>query len=167
MLRVAFICLSTFLLATTANAQNAKQIESVSKGKSCVNCNLFQADLSNYELPGLNLSGSRLRQSNLALAQMNGCNFSGADLSIAYMFGGRFTDSNFKNTNLERASLVGTYFGHANLTGASLKDAVISGAEMENVIGLTQAQLDLACGDETTKLPAGLSVKKCTPKNSN
>jgi hypothetical protein len=32
---------------------------------------------------------------------------------------------------------------------------------MHRAIGLTQRQLDGACGDEATTLPPGLSVRRC------
>jgi len=32
---------------------------------------------------------------------------------------------------------------------------------MDRAVGLTQRQLDQACGDETTRLPAGLRIPRC------
>ena len=45
--------------------------------------------------------------------------------------------------------------------GATLAGANVSGAEMDRAVGLTQAQLNRACGDADTRLPRGLSVPRC------
>ena len=92
---------------------------------------------------------------------MNGVNFETSDLSISNLFGGRFTGANFIEANLSRSILVGAYFGGADLSGANLSQANLSGAELDTSRGLTQAQLNTACGDAYTRLPAGLSVPMC------
>lgn len=166
MFRAGLLSLFLFVPIASVQAQDAGQIAAVQNGKSCQGCNLFQADFSDMNLPGLDLSGSRLRQANLALAQMNKVNFSKADLSIAYMFGGRFTGASFAGADLRKASLVGSYLHSADMTGALIEGAVFSGAEMETAKGLTQSQLDTACGDEFTLLPPGLSIPKCMPNDA-
>ena len=77
------------------------------------------------------------------------------------MFGARFTASSFRNADLSRTSLVGAYFGSADLTGADLSGANLSGAELDTARGLTQGQLNTACGDHTTLLPPGLTIPSC------
>lgn len=149
------------VLSAPALAQNAGEIARVQGGASCTGCNLFQADLAYLDLPNVNLSGSRLRQADLSLVTMNGANLSGTDLSVANLFGGRFTGVSFVNANLRDANLVGAYFGGANLSGADLAGAVLSGAEMAAARGLTQTQLNAACGDASTELPAGLRIPAC------
>lgn len=148
-------------LGAPAMAQNAAEIERVRQGQSCTGCNLFQADLSYRNLPGVDLTGSRLRQADLSLSTMNHARLARTDLSIANLFGGRFTGVSFAGANLERATLVGAYFGGADFSGANLAGANLSGAEMDGARGLTQSQLDAACGDTTTRLPAGLRVSAC------
>lgn len=152
-------------LATTtaipALAQSAEEIARVQDKLPCEGCNLFQADLSFRDLPGVNVANSRLRQADLSLATMNSADFHNSNLSIANMFGGRFTSANFQRANLEQAVMVGAYFGSADFTGATLTGANLSGADMKTARGLTQAQLDTACGDESTQLPAELSVPRC------
>ncbi|WP_417470189.1 pentapeptide repeat-containing protein [Maricaulis sp.] len=149
--------------SAAANAQDAAQIARVQAGQSCPGCNLFQAELSYRDLPDIDLSGSRLRQANLALATMNRTRFDNANLSVANMFGARFSRASFRNADLSHAVLVGTYFGGADLSGANLAGANISGAEMALAVGLTQTQLNQACGDASTELPAGLRVRPCRP----
>ena len=74
------------------------------------------------------------------------------------------------------ANLKGTFLWSANLQGAMLRGANLevatfgfvfgetnlAGVDLEYARGLTQKQLDRgACGDETTKLPKGLTIKLC------
>jgi uncharacterized protein YjbI with pentapeptide repeats len=57
--------------------------------------------------------------------------------------------------------LVGGYFSSSNFAGANLANANLSGAELAGARGLTQAQLNKACGDAETTLPRGLTVPTC------
>ena len=161
MARLLFTFVLLVSLPGVVNAQDVSQISRVQSGQSCTGCNLFQAELAYLDLPGIDVSGSRLRQANLALSTMNHARFDNANLSIANLFGGRFTGASFRNADLSRANLVGAYFGSADLTGANLDGATLSGAEMATARGLTQAQLDRACGDASTELPAGLHIPHC------
>lgn len=152
------------LIAAPTFAQNASEIARVQAGYSCAGCNLFQADLSFRDLPGVDVSGARLRQADLSLATMNGARFDRANLSVANLFGARFTGASFRHADLTRATAVGAHFGGADLTGAVLTGANLSGAEMHAARGLTQTQLNGACGDGSTQLPSGLHVRTCAER---
>ena len=149
------------LIALPAAAQNAGQIASARAGASCAGCNLFQADFSGVEMSGKTFAGARLRQSNLSLATLNRANFSGADLRDVEAFGGVFSSANFSGANLSNSTWVGAFLEGSNFRGANLSGANFSGAEMARASGLTQAQLNAACGDQATTLPGGLSVPAC------
>jgi uncharacterized protein YjbI with pentapeptide repeats len=142
-------------------AQDAGQIARVRGGASCPGCNLFQADLSNRQLRGLNLAGARLRQADLSLAIMNRTSFAGADLRDVNAYGGVFSSASFARANLTNATFVGTYLQGANFRGATLAGANFSGAEMDRAVGLTQGQLNTACGDQATTLPRNLTIPRC------
>lgn len=151
------------LLATAlpAVAQNASQISRVRAGQSCAGCNLFQGDFSGMEVRGLNLSGARLRQSDLSLAVMNRTRFARSDLRDVEAYGAVFSSSSFAGANLTNASLVGAYLDGANLSGANLSGTNLSGARLNRATGLSQSQLNRACGDEATVLPPGLRIPAC------
>ncbi len=155
---LAFLATS---FALPAMAQNKTSIASVKAGKSCAGCNLFQADLAYTDGQKMNLSSTRLRQSNLMLATYDDVNFSGATLSVSNLFGARFNRCDFRKADLRNATAVGTYFGSSNLSGANLSGANFSGANLSIARGLTQSQLNLACGDQSTKLPAGMTIPRC------
>ena len=149
------------IAAGPALAQNASQIARARSGASCPGCNLFQADFQNVELKNKNFARARLRQADMSAAILNHTSFAGGDLRDINAYGALFSSADFAGANLTNASFVGAYLQGANLRGAHLDGANFSGAEMDRARGLTQAQLDRACGDDTTRLPRGLHVKGC------
>lgn len=158
------LILAVALVATAASpvlAQNASQIARVRGGASCAGCNLFQGSFSGLEASGLNLNGARLRQSDLSLAVMNRTRFSNADLRDVEAYGGVFSSSSFAGANMTNASFVGAYLDGANFSGATLTGTNLSGATLLRATGLTQSRLNQACGDETTRLPRGLTIPRC------
>jgi uncharacterized protein YjbI with pentapeptide repeats len=144
-----------------ALAQNAGQIEHARSGASCPHCNLFQADFSNLEMKDRDFTGARLRQADFSAAVMNHTSFAGGDLRDVNAYGAVLSGASFAGANLTNASFVGAYLEGANFRGADLAGVNFSGAEMERAIGLTQRQLDDACGDGATALPRGLRVRPC------
>lgn len=154
---VAALC----LVAAPVAAQDASQIASAQRGASCPGCNLFQADLSGLEASGRNFSRARLRQSALTVVVLNGANFSGADLRDADAYGGVFSNANFTGADLTNSTWVGTFLEGANFSGANLSGANFSGAQMRGARGLSQRQLNAACGDASTELPGSLTIPSC------
>lgn len=147
--------------AAPAMAQNAGQIARVRGGASCPGCNLFQGDFSGLEARGLNLSGTRLRQADLSLSVLNRARFTNADLRDVEAYGGVFSSANFAGANLTNAGFVGAYLQGANFSGATLTGTNLSGADLSRATGLTQAQLNRACGDAATRLPGRLHIPAC------
>jgi len=65
--------------------------------------------------------------------------------------------ANLQKANLQEASFPGSDFTGVRLDAADLRQANLRGANLTGALGLTQAQIDSACVDEQTKLPADLS----------
>lgn len=130
-------------------------------GASCTGCDMFQISMAYQTATGRNFTGARIRQADFSIAIVDGSNFTGANLSLTNMFGIRATRANFTGANLDGATLVGGHFGNARFTGARMDGANLSGAELADARGLTQTQLNTACGDARTTLPAGLTVRTC------
>ena len=149
------------LPASTALAQNPSQIAHVRAGASCPGCNLFQADLANLDLKGRNFAHARLRQADMSAAVMNRTSFAGGDLRDLNAYGAVFGAADFAGADLTNATLVGTFLEGADFRGARLTGANFSGAEMGRAKGLTQRQLDQACGDAATVAPRGLRLAPC------
>ncbi|MCH9030938.1 MAG: pentapeptide repeat-containing protein [candidate division Zixibacteria bacterium] len=99
----------------------------------------------------VNLQGAVLTKANLKWVNLGRANLEGATLVRADLSHASLKRANLTNANLERA----------NLTDVGLRLANISGANLRGVRELTQDQLDMACGDEKTVLPSGLTVKPC------
>ena len=168
-----FACLLTFTTPAFAQAPSAtggpitNQAERdvtatrVRGGASCAGCDLFQISLAYQSIAGRNFAGARIRQADLSLATADGARFRGANMSLTNFFGARLSSADLSDTNLEGATFVGAYLGGVRFTGAALTGANFSGAEMADAVGLTQAQLNTACGDATTTLPAGMTIPAC------
>ena len=89
----------------------------------------------------MDLSGANLREANLRKADLSGSKLVGTDLRSADLFG---------------ASLVG-----ADLSGrADLSSSDLRGANLQDVIGLTNVQIYGAATDQHTLLPDHLKTRK-------
>lgn len=113
---------------------------------------LEDATLTEARLTNAKLEGAKLSRANLSRAVFTESNFKGADFDKANLTGAKFNSSQFQNAK----------FGTANLIDTTFDNADFSGADMSLVEGLKQAQLDIACGDEKTRLPVGLSLPYCS-----
>ena len=157
---IVLALLAAALVGGPVLAQNPAQI-SRGENSNCPGCNLFQADYSNREMKGRNFAGARLRQSDLSLSVMNRTSFARSDLRDVNAYGGVFSSANFSGADLTNATFVGAYLEGSNFAGARMAGANFSGAEMSKVAGLSQAQLNTACGDSSTLLPRGMVIPVC------
>ncbi|MFE4519005.1 pentapeptide repeat-containing protein [Kitasatospora sp. NPDC056783] len=81
----------------------------------------------------------------------------GADLFGARLRGADLHGANLRGALLVAADLSGADLRLADLVGADLRDARVAGADLSTALFLTQAQLDAARGDATTRIPSGLT----------
>jgi uncharacterized protein YjbI with pentapeptide repeats len=112
----------------------------------CVGCDLRGADLTN----------TCVKEHDL-----HGADFTGANATLMCMSFANFTNVSFRNTELSGANLAGARMDGADLTGAGTSITSFLGTDLTKVKGLTQKQLDVACGDAATKLPPGLKIHRC------
>ncbi|MEU6962794.1 pentapeptide repeat-containing protein [Streptomyces chrestomyceticus] len=100
-----------------------------------------------------------LRTSELVRATVPGRkkNHRGADLIGARLRGADLRGANLRGAYLIAADLKGADLRTADLIGVDFRDANLSGADLTGSIFLTQAQLNAAKGDASTKLPEALS----------
>jgi uncharacterized protein YjbI with pentapeptide repeats len=163
-----------------ANLGGANLISANLRGANLINANLSDANLIDANLTAnlsdANLSGADLRYanltSNLSDANLSGADLRGANLNNAYLgsanlSGAHLFRANLGGANLGRANLISANLSGAHLSGANLSDANLSGADLRDdlgvVVGLTQTQLDEACGDANTKPPEGFTRPKLCP----
>src|ERR1700761_3936825 len=135
------------VLPGPARAADAAAVAKIHGGiVDCVGCDLRGADLTN----------TCVKEHDL-----HGADFDGANATLMCMSFANFTDASFRGTELSGANLAGAKLDGADLTGAGTSITSFLGTDLTKVKGLTQAQLDVACGDAATKLPPGLHVHTC------
>lgn len=159
------------MTALAANPKDVARARDASTIPNCVKCDLTGAKLTEgfFQLANMidaDLSGANFDRANMAGAQLNNVkavntsfvytNFSGARLD-----NGDFSGANFSNAWLNWTWFAGAKFDGANFAGAKMPGAQLYNADLSKAIGLTQDQVDKACGDYSTKLPPGMRVPAC------
>jgi uncharacterized protein YjbI with pentapeptide repeats len=128
---------------------------------------LSSADLSGVDLSAANLgsadlSGADLNNATLQLAELSSANLRSANLAVANLSWATLIRADLNKAALWSANLSGANLSGANLSGADLQLTELSGADLRDARGLTQAQLDEACG-KPKALPPGLTLDKPCP----
>lgn len=119
-----------------------------------------RTDFSNGDYQNANFSKAEISRSNFANSNLQNANLSKAD----------FSRVNFSNANLQGVDISFTNISRANLTNIKIDESFtltgsymfltnISGLDLSNLKGLNmkQWQVDMACGDDTTKLSSRLN----------
>jgi uncharacterized protein YjbI with pentapeptide repeats len=117
--------------------------------------NFCEADLEGANLNEAMLAGANFAKAELHNAQLKEANLTRANFSEAQLHGAILDDAMLHLAILHKAVLQG-----ASLKNAMLYQANLQGADLRNVKGLTQYQINMACMDQHTKLPRGLSHPK-------
>ena len=110
---------------------------------------------------GCDLKGADLTNTCVKEHDLHGADFTGANASLMCMSHANFTGVNFKDADLSGANMAGAKMDGADVTGAKMSITSFLGTDLRHVKGLTQTQLDLACGNARTKLPPGLRIHTC------
>ena len=97
-------------------------LEQLKKTKSCVSC-----DLQNANLYKANLTGANLRDTFLYNAFLYSANLTEANLTEANLYSANLTEANLTGANLTEANLYSANLYKANLTGANLTGANLKG----------------------------------------
>jgi uncharacterized protein YjbI with pentapeptide repeats len=119
----------------------------------------YRAVFQDVRANGSSFKSGELQRANFAGAQLRGANFEKADLSRAVFDKAVITGANFMYANLSRAVLTSASFeGSLDFKNSFFLFARIEGVDLSQAVNLTQQQLDMACGDGATKLPAGLTT---------
>ena len=151
---IAWLCLlgTTLPLATAAMAASPARYDAAAVAKihggivDCVACDLRGADLMN----------TCVKEHDL-----HDADFDGADATLMCMSFANFTNASVRGTELSGANLAGAKLDGADLTGAKTSITSFLGTDLRHVKGLTQAQLNVACGDSKTLLPSGFKIHTC------
>jgi len=111
---------------------------------------------------GCNLKGADLRNTCVKAHDLHGADFDGADATLMCMSYANFSGATFRGTDLSGANLAHADLDGADVTGAHMTITSIKGTDLTRVKGLTQSQLDAACGDAETEVPQGFAVHTCS-----
>ena len=98
-----------------------------------------------------------LHAANLELASLSNATLTGADLADARLASTDLTNARLDRAKLNGADLTGAILDRADLMGAALDHAVLFGTDLSNTRNLTVAQLELAYGDASTRLPGNIA----------
>lgn len=115
-----------------------------------------------HDCPQCDLAGADLTSQCVKQGDLEGAKFDGARLVLMCMSYADFRGASFRNADLAGANLAHANVDGADFTGADISIASIRGTDLSHAIGLTQVQLDRACADSETKVPAGLKAKTCS-----
>lgn len=140
------------MAGSTAVGANFEHVQSYRT--SFKNSDFTNASFAKAELGRADFSGSNLSMTSFFKADLGRANFDNAILK----------DNNFARANLSRvdfskARLSGTF----NVENAFLLQTNIEDRDMTKTIGLVQWQVDMACGNDNTILPEGLTKPDSWP----
>jgi uncharacterized protein YjbI with pentapeptide repeats len=118
---------------------------------------------------GANLENRDLRyaiakRAFLSKAILRNAKMEGADLGLAELQKADLTYADLSKANLRLANLQGAQIMFATLKEAKLTGVDFRDADLSQARGVTQAQLDVACGDKNTRPPPNLIIHYCPSK---
>jgi uncharacterized protein YjbI with pentapeptide repeats len=145
-----------------ANLEKAKFIRATLAGASAKGTNFarveaYRTDFSSLIADDASFESAELQRSNFGNAQLSNANFTKADLGRSQFDGAEVGGSRFALANLARADFrKATFSEPANFDRAFLFLTRIEDVDLAAATGLVQWQIDMACGNDETVLPAGL-----------
>ncbi|CAN7208978.1 pentapeptide repeat-containing protein [Rhizobium sp. LjRoot254] len=145
-----------------ANLEKAKLLRaslagSTAKGARFVRAEAYRTDFTGIGADDANFESAELQRSNFKDAKLSNVNFTKAELGRSQFDGAEVGGSHFSLTNLARADFRGAHFsGPVDFDRAFFYLTRIEGVDFSAATGLSQWQLDMACGDDKTVLPSGL-----------
>jgi uncharacterized protein YjbI with pentapeptide repeats len=154
-----------------AHLKDANLLNAHLQGAALGRAHLLRAFLKSTNFEGALLQHAYLKDALLDHAYLKGAYLreaylKGAGLSYAHLEGAKLPHAHLKSTILSYAHLEGAdlsyahldaLFEGAHLEGAVFMEAHLEGADLNGAIGLTQANLEWAFGDDRTVLPADLT----------
>jgi len=120
-----------------------------------------------------NFTGAVVKQSNMTKTEFSRANFTDAEiadvdwskseLGRAIFSGARLERVNFAFTNLSRVDFGAAQISDVNFKGAYTYLTRFEDVDLRGALNLHEIHLKLACGNENTQLPEGLSMPENWP----
>lgn len=118
----------------------------------------YRAEFPGLKAKGASFQGAEMQRANFAGAELQNADFTKAELGRANFHKAHFANTAFATANLSRATFQGAHVeGPIDFANAFLFLTRIEGVDLSQATGLKQEQVDLACGNDKTVLPAGLT----------
>lgn len=148
-------------------------VRQLQQTKTCVGCNLYQAELIRGNLAKANLERTNLEKANLTEANLGEANLAGAYLREANLEGAYLKKTSLQNSVLDRALLTNGYLEMVNLMDTSLVNANLSNAnlmyanlERANLAGANLTDANLIGVNLTDASLIGANLKGTAISNS-
>ncbi|WP_192365934.1 pentapeptide repeat-containing protein, partial [Mesorhizobium mediterraneum] len=118
----------------------------------------YRTDFSRMDAQGAVFASAEMQRSNFQDANLTNVDFTKAELGRAQFHDADISGSRFSFANLARADFRGaTFTAPIDFDRAFFFLTRIEGVDLSNSAGLSQWQLNMACGDARTELPSGLT----------
>lgn len=118
----------------------------------------YRTSFVKANLAGANFTKSEMQRADFTDANLNGADFEKTELGRVIFTGADINGTKFSFSNLARADFRGSIFDTPiDFTSAYFYRTRFDGVDLSAAQGLQQWQIDLACGDDNTKLPAGIN----------
>lgn len=134
------------------------------KGAKFDRIEAYRTNFSGMDAQGAVFAGAEMQRSNFKDANLTDVDFTKSELGRAQFDGATITGTKFPLANLARADFrTAKFTGPIDFNGAFFFLARLEGVDLSAATGLAQWQIDMACGDDKTVLPAGLQAPASWP----
>jgi uncharacterized protein YjbI with pentapeptide repeats len=124
----------------------------------------YRTSFAGIIAPGTTFASAELQRADFKGADLTDADFDKAELGRAEFEGAAIGGAKFTLANLSRAQFAGATLGApVDFAGAFMFLTRIEGVDLSAATGLSQDQVNLACGDAGTKLPGGLTTPSSWP----
>jgi len=155
------------------NLTGTSMVKATLTRSSIAGAKLLNASLSGVEgirlaadkaqFQSVDMTKSMFFRARFVQAVLNDVDFSKAEFSRSDFTGAVLQNTTMESSNLSRVIFLATQFSNVNLKDAWTYLTDFSGVDLTATTGLTQNQVNLACGDANTKLPAELETPSTWP----
>ncbi|MCB1465248.1 MAG: pentapeptide repeat-containing protein [Nitratireductor sp.] len=152
-----------------ADLSKANLLRSMLDSSKAAGANFEKAIGFRTSFAGTDLTAARFGKSEMQRADFTGAALANVDFEKSELGRAIFTDADINGTNFTYSNVARADFRLArfetpiDFTGAYFFLTRIEGLDLSQAVGLAQWQVDMACGDTTTKLPAGMATPTTWP----
>lgn len=152
-----------------ADLSKANLLRSMLDASKAAGANFEKAIGFRTSFVGTDLTSARFAKSEMQRADFTGAALANVDFEKSELGRAIFTGADINGTNFAYANVARADFRNArfdtpiNFTGAYFFLTRIEGVDLSQAIGLQQWQIDMSCGDPSTKLPEGIKLPEGWP----